>query len=207
MTSRLALYNGALRKLGQPRLSALTDEGKGRRALDDCYDEVVAFCLERGLWNFAMRLVELETTPSADTTFGYSCIFDKPDDWIRTAGVTSDPRGNSPLLAYDDRADYWLADIDTIYVRYVSNDPAYGLDLGRWPESFVQYVQTVLAFESCETVTGSDSRKGRLEKDVKAAFSNASNKDAMNEPSTRFLPVGRILSARGSAYNRQGWRR
>lgn len=196
MTDRLSLYNGALIKLGQPRLASLTDENKARRALDFAYDPTVKACLEAGLWNFAMRFASATESPSVDTTLGYQFVFDKPDDWLRTAGVTVDAHGRVPLLHYDDRIDYWLADIDTIYVRYVSNHEDYGLDLGRWPESFVDYVKTALAVETCEEITGSATRMERLEKARDKAWKKASNRDVMNEPVSKFPPVGRLVRSR-----------
>ncbi|TIP85944.1 MAG: hypothetical protein E5X58_33595 [Mesorhizobium sp.] len=199
MTDQLSLYNGALIKLGQPRLSALTDEGKARRALDAEYAKTVKACLEAAFWNFAMRLVQLEATPSEASNFGYRYIFDKPDDWLRTAGVTTDPYGKAPLLDYDDRASTIVADIAIIYFRYVSNDEDYGMDLGLWPQSFVDYVETCLAWSTCEEITGSADRKDRLEKARDKAKSKASNTDAMNEAVTRYPPPGRLVQSRGSS--------
>lgn len=204
MTDQLSLYNGALIKLGQPRLSALTDEGKARRALDAEYAKTVKGCLEAGLWNFAMRFVELTASPSADTNWGYRYVFDKPDDWLRTAGVTPDGHGRVPLLDYDDRSSYLLADIDTIYLRYVSNDPDYGLDLGKWPESFVEFVECSLALAVCEEVTGSNEKRDRLKQERKEAKHTASNTDAMNEPVTRYPPTGRLVASRGSSSRYRG---
>ncbi|HEV2898845.1 MAG TPA: hypothetical protein VGX71_13615 [Pseudaminobacter sp.] len=198
MADRLSLYNGALLKLGQPRLSALTDEGKGRRALDACYDKVIKRCLEGGFWNFALRFVQFTSDPSYNSEYGYQKIFAKPDDWLRTAGVTFDGHGRSPLLDYDDRQDFWLADVDPIYVRYVSNDVAYGMDLGRWPENYATFVEYDLAHETCEEITGSAEKKQRLEKDRETAGKRASNTDAMNEPVTRFAPPGRLVQSRGN---------
>ncbi|MER8481173.1 hypothetical protein [Mesorhizobium sp. M1322] len=199
MTDQLSLYNGALIKLGQPRLSALTDEGKARRALDAEYAKTVKACLEAAFWNFAMRFVELETSPSVGSNFGYQYIFDKPDDWLRTAGVTTDAYGKIPLLDYDDRTSQIFADQSIIYLRYVSNDEDYGMDLGLWPQSFVDYVETSLAFAVCEEVTGSAERKDRLEKQKLKAKSHASNTDAMNEAVMRFPPSGRLVQSRGSS--------
>lgn len=203
MTDQLSLYNGALIKLGQPRLAALTDEGKARRALDAEYAKTVKGCLEAAFWNFAMRFVQLEATPSAGSSFGYQYIFDKPDDWIRTAGVTIDGYGKVPLLDYDDRASLLLADYATIYLRYVSNDQDYGLDLGLWPQTFVDYVETCLAWAICEEVTGSADRKDRLEKARSIAKYKASNTDAMNEAVTRYPPPGRLVQSRGSSSRRR----
>ncbi|ESZ07177.1 MULTISPECIES: phage connector family protein [unclassified Mesorhizobium] len=199
MTDQLSLYNGALIKLGQPRLAALTDEGKARRALDAEYAKTVKGCLEAAFWNFAMRFVQLEATPSVETNFGYQYAFDKPDDWLRTAGVTSDDFGKVPLLDYDDRTSRILAGQSIIYLRYVSNDEDYGLDLGLWPQTFVDYVETCLAWATCEEVTGSAERKDRLEKARDKAKYKASNTDAMNEAVTRYPPPGRLVQSRGSS--------
>ncbi|RWF78988.1 MAG: hypothetical protein EOS26_03205 [Mesorhizobium sp.] len=198
MTDQLSLYNGALIKLGQPRLAALTDEGKGRRALDAEYAKTVKACLEAAFWNFAMRFVQLEATPSEGSNFGYQYVFDKPDDWLRTAGVTTDAYGKVPLLEYDDRANTVVADLSTIYFRYVSNDEDYGMDLGLWPQTFVDYVETCLAWTVCEEITGSVERKERLDKARDKAKYKASNTDAMNEAVTRYLPPGRLVQSRGS---------
>ncbi|MBZ9888945.1 hypothetical protein LB559_13430 [Mesorhizobium sp. BR1-1-3] len=203
MTDQLSLYNGALIKLGQPRLSALTDEGKARRALDAEYAKTLKACLEAAFWNFAMRFVQLEATPSVGSSFGYRYVFDKPDDWIRTAGVTLDGYGKVPLLDYDDRASLLLADNETIYLRYVSNDQDYGMDLGLWPQTFVDFVETSLAWTVCEEVTGSADRKDRLEKARSIAKYKASNTDAMNEAVTRYPPAGRLVQSRGSSSRRR----
>lgn len=201
MADQLSLYNGALQKLGQPRLVALTDEGTGRRALDDCYAKVVKGCLEAGLWNFAMRFAEVEADPSLTSTFGYTHAFAKPDDWLRTAGVWEDGTQTSPLLDYDDRASLWLANRDTIYVKWVSNDPDYGMDLGLWPESFVEYVEFALAEAACVDVTGSETKLDKLGERKEKARKNASNRDAMNEAVTRFPPAGRLVRSRRASRN------
>lgn len=201
MADQLSLYNGALIKLGQPRLATLTDECKARRALDFAYAKTVKACLEAGLWNFAMRFASATESPSVETTLGYQYVFDKPDDWLRTAAITVDAHGRVPLLEYDDRTDYWLADMETIFVRYVSIDEDYGLDLGRWPESFVDYVETSLAVATCEEITGSNTKLEKLEKDREKAWKKASNRDVMNEPVTKFPPVGRLVRSRMPSFS------
>ena len=203
MASQLSLYNGALLKLGQPRLSSLSDEGKARRALDTCYAKVVKACLEAGFWNFALRFVEATTSPSVGSNYGYQYVFDKPDDWLRTAGVWSDGNQTVPLLDYADRQSYWLANQSTIYPLYVSNDSDYGLDLGLWPESFVDYVECILAKTVCVDVTGSESKLDDLEKKEATAWRKASNRDAMNEAVMRRPPAGSLVRSRGSWRGRE----
>jgi hypothetical protein len=204
MASKLSIYNGALRKLGEASLSALTDEGPARRALDDAYDEIVAECLEAGLWNFAMRFAEFTATSSSGSNFGYAYIFDKPDDWVRTASITYDEYGRVPVLDYDDRGSWWLCDAETIYVKYVSNDVSWGMDLGKWPPHYSSYVQYALAMEVCERITSSSSKKEELRRDLVKARLEASNRDAMNEATTKFPPPGRWTGSRFSGRGREG---
>lgn len=207
MADQLSLYKGALLKLGQPRIVTLTDEGTARRALDDCYAKVVKACLEAGLWNFAMRFSEVTTSPSVGSNYGYQYVFDKPDDWLRTAGVWEDGDKRIPLLDYDDRTSRWLANRETIYAQWVSNDPDYGMDLGLWPESFVDFVEYRLARTVCVDVTGSETKLDQLKKDEKDARRLASNRDAMNEAVTRFPPPGRLVLARRASRNTEQGRR
>ena len=133
-------------------------------------------------------------------------MFDKPDDWLRTAGMFSDGNQKIPLLDYDDRGAHWLANQAVIYSKYVSNDQDYGLDLGLWPETFVDYVECCLAKTICEEVTGSDTKKNELEKDALNALRLASNRDAMNEPVTRYPPPGRLVQSRGVSRGRENSR-
>lgn len=201
MTDQISLYNGALQKLGHARLVALTDEGTARRALDECYAKVVKGALEAGLWNFAMRFTEVTTSPSVGSNYGYRYVFDKPDDWLRTAGVWEDGDKRSPLLDYDDRGSYWMANQETIYVQFVSNDVDWGMDLGLWPESFVKFVEFALAEATCVDITGSESKLDDLGKRKERARKDASNTDAMNEPVTRFPPSGRLVRSRRASRN------
>lgn len=196
MTTKLAVYNGALQHLDTEALASLSEEGKKRRALDTAYDGIVEWCLEQGNWNFATRSAEVEASPSLDTTFGYAYVFEKPDDWIRTAALTHDEYGRSPVLDYEDRTDYWLADVTPIYTWWVSNDADYGLDLGRWPETFTTFVEYALAHKTCGVITGSKSDKDTLYKKMIRAKRDALNKDALAQPVTKFPPTGRLVATR-----------
>ena len=134
MTSRLTLYNGGLRILGERSLLSLSENVEARRRLDTAWDGgALKYCLEAGLWNFAMRTVELTYSPSVAPSFGMRYAFDKPDDFVRTGGIWSDESMKSPLLEYRDEGPYWFAELDTIYLSYVSNDAQYGADMSLWP--------------------------------------------------------------------------
>tara|TARA_R110002074_G_C12558458_1_gene667618 strand:- start:17035 stop:17676 length:642 start_codon:yes stop_codon:yes gene_type:complete len=194
--TQLSLYNGALRALGERKLASLSEDRAPRRILDDIWnDGTIDACLEQGQWNFAMRTVKADYSPSVEPSFGLRRAFDKPVDWIRTSGLCSDEYFTNPLTQYRDEAGFWYADIDTIYVRFVSNHVSYGNDLSLWPESFVTCVELYMALEACEPITQSESKRKRVEKQLQDQLVKARSKDAMDEPPA-FPPQGRWSRAR-----------
>ena len=196
MTTKLLLYNGALTKLGERRLSSLSESREPRRALDGVYDDAfVNKVLIAGLWNFATRSVEADYSASVTPDFGFLRAYDKPTDFIRTVAVCSDEYFQSPLLAYSDEGEYWFCDLDTIYVRYVSNDSNYGGDLSLWPDNFSEYAQLALAEKVCMRLTGSKATHDEIRIDMKKALTAAKSTDAMADP-TKFLPSGSWARAR-----------
>lgn len=195
-TTRLELYNDALTSLGERTLASLSEEREPRRLLDVVWDSgAIDYCLERGLWNFATRSQKYEYSPSVEPQWGYRRAFDKPTDFIRTAGLCSDEYFRTPLLAYVDEADYWFADLDVIYVRYVSNDNAYGNNMNKWPKTFERFVSAFLASEIAEKLTKSDRRVAKADAIMDSRLKVARSNDAMNEP-TATLPAGRWTAAR-----------
>lgn len=207
MTSQLTLYNGALRLLGQPKLTALTDTIEPRRLLDGAWDENARdFCLEQASWNFALRASSIEYDSSVSPDFGFQRAFVKPSDWLRTYRLASDEYFLSPLTDFDfsDEQGYWWADYTTIYVSYVSNDAAYGYDLSLWPQTFVRYVEAYLAEQVAPRIDQSLEGQDKIEKRTKKALVNAMAKDALNE-GAKFPPAGSWTRSRGSGWRRRDW--
>lgn len=193
--SQLGLYNRALGLIGQRKLASLTEGNEGRRALDDEYDSSIQFCLQQGFWNFAMRSVELAPEASLTPTFGFNHAFQKPDDWIRTYQQSADEFFNVPLLDYRDEGGYLLASFDPLYIRFVSNDTQYGLNLTIWPETFKEYVSAELADRIAFRITQSKDTAAEAKKWVKRKRTDALAKDAMDEPAGR-PPQGTWIRSR-----------
>jgi hypothetical protein len=205
MTTKLLLYNAAIRKLGQERLGTLAEASTARYALDDAYDETLGYCLEQGYWNFAMRAVQVDASTSVVPTFGYQFAFPKPPDFVRIYGMSAEETMRQPLLEFVDEPNYWYANQDPVFVKYVSNDGAYGADLSIWPATFAEYVATRLAVETCKKITG-DKPTADMRKEEKRAKIDAASKDAMNEPAG-FMPTGSWARSRGGGANLSRWDR
>jgi hypothetical protein len=202
MASKLEVYNDALGHLGERKLASLAEAREPRRALDDQWDRGLRYCLEQGLWNFAMRTVSIEPEESVDPAFGLANAFTKPTDWIRTALVSDNERMIPPLNDYVDERGYWYADCDPLYVQFVSDDTNYGLDLSLWPETFAEYVGVYLARKTCKRITGSTEGVKDLRVEERRTRTDARSKDAMNQPVGQF-PVGTWAGSRSSGQTRK----
>lgn len=205
MATRLSIYNQALTEhLEERRLVSLTENREARRVLDDVWQGAsMRACLQAGLWNFAIRTVRLDASPSIEPDFGYAFAFDKPSDWVRTAAVSSDEFFKEPLIEFNDEAGFWFANVDVIYVRYVSDDEAYGMNMADWPSNYEQYVVASLARAACGRIKGNQADKEALERAVARLLSKAKNTDAMDE-GVKFTPTGAWVRARQGGTRRDG---
>ncbi len=201
-TTRLRLYNNALIELGQRRVADTGEAVEPARELTAVFDQVVLECLSMGSWNFATETIKAEADTGVTPEFGFTEVFAKPADWLRTVGVSEDEYFNMPLLHYYDDVGYWSADNPTIYVRYVSSDTGMGLELDRWTPAFSRYVELELAARVCYRLTQNASLREVTEKNRDKARRTALNQDAMNESQPKFAPPGRWTMARGGRIGR-----
>ncbi len=189
-TDRLKLYNGALTICGERSIASLTVNEEGRRLLDNQWnDGALRHCLEQAQWKFAMRTAKLSYETAVVPSFGLRRAFAKPADWVLTSAVCQDEYYQTPLVQYADEIQFWFADLDIIYVKFVSDDVNYGLNLGHWPSTFTEYVKNYLASKIVKKLT--------QDKDIHAAILaphsgslararlEAMNKDAMAGPPKR----------------------
>lgn len=192
---QLKIYNAALRICKERKLTD-TEDRKPRRILDDIWDDgFVDHCLEEGLWTFATRTAQVDYDPSIDPDFGYQFAFRQPTDFIRTTSVCSDEFYVCPLTDYADEAGYWWASLDTIFVKYISNDPAYGGDTSKWSPSFRMFLEASLAMLAVGSLTQSDTIEERVTKYYKQMRKEARSITAMNQPA-KFMPRGSWALAR-----------
>lgn len=196
MATKLGVWNASLYEMGHERLSDTGDPVEAGRVLTRVWDRVVADTLAEASWNFAMETIKAEADTGVTPTFGYTEVFAKPSDWVRTHGVSQDERFGTPLLDYYDDQTFWSADVTPIYIRYVSNDTGMGRDLNRWPAAFTRYVEMELAHRAVLRINNSQSLKEEIRKERDRARKTAKNQDAMNESAVKFLPAGSWTRAR-----------
>jgi hypothetical protein len=195
-TSKLEIYNAALVICGERILASLTEDRKPRRLLDQVWDnDGVEACLERAQWKFAMNSIKLDYDTSVTTDFGYRRTFAKPSDWVLTSAVCSDEFFTTPLIRYTDENDFWYAELDMIYVKYVSNSTDFGLNLSLWPPTFNKFVSAYFANEIVLGLTQDQEIADRVEKRLDKTMKLAKSNDSMAGPQ-QFPAPGAFVNSR-----------
>ena len=185
MASQLDVYNSCLMYCGERSLSSLTEDREPRRMLDQVWASGGAVrCLEEAQWLFAMRAVQIDYDPDLTPDFGYAYAFTKPDDWVITSAVCQDEFFRVPLNQYSDEVGYWYSDLDPIYVKYVSSDSDYGMNLGKWPNTFSEFVALHFASRIIFKLSESQEKFKEIMAWRQKALITAKNKAAMANPAS-----------------------
>jgi len=205
-TSRLKLYNRALSICGETVLAALTENRKPRHLLDQAWDaDVVKEALENGQWRFARRTQRIDYDPDITPEFGPRRAFGRPSDWCATCALSASEYMTPPLLAVREEGGHWYADVDEIYLSYVSDGSAYGGDYSLWPVQFAEYVATMMAGKIVLSLTADKARWQAIlhprTGSLRDARLKARNHDSMGEP-VRFPPPSSWLLSRGGRRGR-----
>lgn len=201
-TSRLVLYNIGLRAIGERSLNTLSDDAESRRLLDEVWssgngtsgNSAVRYCLEQGFWKHAMRAVELGADSGVSVEFGFSYAFAKPSDFVKLDMLSGDETFSTPLGRYEFERDNIFADVDPLYMRFVSDHADYGGDLTLWPESFTLWAGHWMGMQVAPRLK-SDIDMERLEKRTKQLLADARAKDGVTGPA-RVPPLGNWASSR-----------
>lgn len=183
MATKLQIYNGALRRLGNPTLASLSDVNPGRYACDSVWDEgFVDFVLDRGKWSFAQRTEKITFSTTIVPAFGPCYAFQQPIDFIKLVGFWQDDWERVPYFQYKYEAGVFYTDREDIVITYVSNDPKYGGNFSSWPNAFSQYAQTYMALQIEPMITNSKTMNDELEDDLLKAERMALTSDGLNKP-------------------------
>jgi hypothetical protein len=173
VATKLQIYNQALLMMKERRLSGLTEDRESRRTLDEFYDTVVQFCLEQGMWKFAMRSTSL--TQAGAGAYGFTYRFTKPSDLVHTFVVSDTSDYDRPLsYTYGDEGSVYYANSSPLYIRYSSNHATAGGGLlTSWPQSYAFYVAAELAAWTAYPVTGNEKIAMMMDRKAKIMLANA----------------------------------
>ena len=200
-TTKLEIYQRAILHNRMTPVTSLDESVEARRLCDVHYTPMLNFVLENGFWRHAMRSVEITQNTGVTPAFGYEYAHDVPNDFVRRYVVSASDTLEPPLdhmssgNAYLIESNYIWTNVTPIYLRYVSNDSSYGLDLTRWPETLTEAATLELAYRICPKLTGSAELVDDLNKMRVEALGKANQLESLQQASQATRP-GRWVSSR-----------
>lgn len=182
MASEVSICNGALLKLGADTILQLTDNNNRARVMNARYEAVRDAELQRRRWRFSITrasLPALSTAPISD----YSLQYQLPGDFlrlleggdIRTLADLADYRTSGCAL-YSIEGDKLLTNLAApINIRYIARVT----DAALYHPAFCEALSARLAWENCERITQSDSKRQLAASDYKDAIREATKAQAL----------------------------
>lgn len=172
MASKVKICNRALTRLGQARITSLSDDTAPARACNAIFDDVAEDVISMGSWpsaTFRASLAQSATTPE----WGYDYQYQLPTD-PKCLSVISINECKPGLIDHRIENGYLLTDetsVDIKYIGYIDNTESYDTYLK-------QAIAWALTAELAYSMQGKDSAAEKMtayaEKKIQALLAEAS---------------------------------
>lgn len=198
MTSKVAIINRALTKLGATRIVAVTDNTKEAREMAATYDIVLDDELRKNRWSFAIKRAQLAADITAPE-FEYSHRFLLPSDFLRVLMVGDLWPGYDPT-DYRNGPDGQDWAIESGYILFNDEGPlklryiARVADTTLFDSSFVEAFACRLAAETCEAITQSSEKRQMAWQEYQQAINGARRAGAIELPPRQVADDSWVLS-------------
>lgn len=197
MASQVEIANRALTKLGAARIISFDDDNKQARAVKSMFEIVRDAELRAHLWSFSVKrvsLAALSTTP----TWGFDYEYQLPSDYLRLVqvndvypGPSLDDYRNASVAEYVVESRKILTNLTApLNIRYMARIE----DTTQWDATFVEALASRLAFEMCEDLTQSNTKKDSARQDYREALIAAIRSDGIEQPPQDLPDDGWVLS-------------
>lgn len=177
MPSVVDICNNALDKLGHGSITSITDGNKSANLCNRNWPLVRNKALREHPWNFAVK--RASTAPSTVApAWGFTYKHPIPSDCLRLLEVydlTTDD--------YQIEGRFILTDDSVLYLRYIYEVT----DPNEYDTLFQDLVATRLAFELCESLTQSNTKKEALWNEYKESLTHAKKADGQENPPISLL--------------------
>lgn len=189
MASEVSIANRALQKLGASRIASLSDSTTSARAANACYEVLRDAELRKHTWNFAVKRAALAADNPAPS-WGRTNAFELPADFLRLLPPYPEDNVNNLDWQIEGRKIY-TDDGAPLYVRYVAQIT----DPNLMDALFRELLATRMAYEMCEELTQSNTKKDMLYRDAKDILLEAKRNNAIENVSAE-TPVDTWITAR-----------
>lgn len=171
MANKSEIASRALSKLGEPRVANIeTTDTKPARVIRDMYDIVRNAMIAAYPWNFAVTRAQLAKDATAPA-WGYDNRYQVPSDFLALLQIKNNPE-------YRIEKGYILTDEGApIYIKYI----ALITNEGDFDPLFTEAFATRLAYEACEQITQSNTKKQILAQELEQSIKEAYASDAIQD--------------------------
>jgi len=198
VASNIQITNSALTKLGATRITSLSDNVKSAREINAVFELRRDHLLRSHNWSFAM---ERTTLPALDDApaWGYAYMYQLPTDCVRVVQVNDAwvVPGLADYTSGPDSEPYKITGrrIETdigapLKLRYVKRIT----DAGSFDASFVEVFAADLAYQVCEALTQSNTKREQARNDLRQALLEAVRSNAIELPPEAIPDDSWILS-------------
>ena len=203
MASKLTIWNKALRKVGELRVTSLTENSVNARLLQDTYEEDKNAVLEMHSWKFARKEYECGLNGGV-TPVAWDHSYELPNDFIKIIYFNNTDAFDRQKVMFDVQGDTLLSNEDTAKIIYTSRETVEGL----FSPLFVECLSTYMAMNMAYNRTKSQPLMERLAQAFERQLSRAKVADGSqdNTPAPSFLSFpnlcARYTSSRIGYYGR-----
>lgn len=188
--SKLTVYNTALLKLGQRRLSGLTENQPSRHKLDTAWDSgPVEYCLDLVKPHWATAVARLNT-PATSSAHDLDSVHSLPADYLALVEVYSDAKLDQRVHRYLIQDRTIVCEFATVYVRYVKSTPA--TVYTNWTPNFHELVSTYVAQLLVDDVN--PTRAEMVKKEFVELVEASRQLEGIKEPPSRSAAARRTVS-------------
>lgn len=172
MASVAEICNRALQKLGEKRITSITEDSVPARACNACYEVLRDSELRAHLWNFAVKRASL-AADSAEPEFGPAVQYSLPSDFLRL--LPNDSWRNLNDLDWQIEGRKILtSDAAPLEIRYIYRVT----DPNDMDPLFREALSSKMAEEMAEQLTQSNSKKTEAKDSYKDAIAKAKRTNA-----------------------------
>ena len=157
MASKLTIWNKSLRKIGEARITSLTEDSVNARLLQDTYEEDKNAVLEMHSWKFARKEYECGLNGGITPT-AWDHSYELPNDFIKIIYFNNTEAFDRQAIGFDVLGDTLLTNEDTAKIVYTSSTTLEGL----FSPLFVEALTTYMAMNNSYNRTKSQPLMDRL---------------------------------------------
>lgn len=175
MASFVGICNVALQKLGEPRITSLSQDIKAAREMSVCYEAVRDALLRAYPWSFAIKRVALAADVDVPVGDEFDNQFTLPADCLRVLPP------NDRMLDWTIEGNKLLTNYDApLHIRYIGRVE----DPNLFDTCFVQLYACDLAVQTCESITQSNTKLQSVKDERRLWLSEARRSGAIEKISS-----------------------